>query len=147
MAIFSGIDLKRWRESQKISQADLAERISCDSSTIARYESGKLHPDPDVMYEICDTLGDVDKWTSWMRTEYPRSYGRMHPETVPYTLQGALMSLFTETKDVLAIEHSVMKDGADGRIDDPAVAEALRKEVTELIQCAQRVKSLIAKEG
>lgn len=45
------------------------------------YESGKIKPDPDTMYQICNVLGDVDVWTTWMRTEYPSSYGRMHPET------------------------------------------------------------------
>jgi len=143
MAVFAGIDLKRWREEQKISQADLAERISCDSSTIARYESGKLHPDPDVMYEICECLGDVDRWTIWMRTEYPRSYGRMHPETASFSLPGALMSMFAEMTDVLEIEREIMRDGADGHLDNPALAELLAKEVTEMIQSAQRVKSLI----
>ena len=67
MAVFAGIDLKKWRESQKISAADLAERISCDATTIYRYESGKIRPDPDVMYELCDALGDTDVWTTWMR--------------------------------------------------------------------------------
>ena len=81
MAAFTGNDLRKWREMQQISAADLAERISCDATTIYRYESGKIKPNPDVMYEICYELGDPDKWTNWMRTEYPASYGRVHPET------------------------------------------------------------------
>lgn len=143
MAVFAGIDLKKWREAQKISQADLAERISCDSSTIARYESGKLHPNPDVMYQICESLGDVDKWTIWMRTEYPASYGRVHPESVRYDLPGALMSLFAEIGDVMEMQREVLRDGADGEIDSRELYERLLKEVTELLQSAQKVKNIL----
>lgn len=144
MAVFAGRDLKKWREEQGISAADLAERISCDTTTIYRYENGKLKPNPDVMFEICEALGDVDRWTTWMRTEFPTSYGRMHPETPSYTLAGALMSMFAEIGDVLEFEREVLRDGADGKIDDPEMKEKIHKEVTEMIQSAQRVKSLVS---
>lgn len=144
MAVFTGIELKKWREAQGVSAADLAERISCDTTTIYRYESGKLKPNPDVMFQICETLGDPDRWTTWMRTEYPMSYGRMHPATIDYTLPGALMSMFAEIADVTEIQRELLRDGADGMIDNQELAERLKKEVTEMIQSAQRVRSLIS---
>lgn len=143
MAVFTGSDLRSWRESQKITAADLAERISVDATTIYRYESGKLTPNPDVMYEICEALGDVDKWTTWMRTEFPASYGRIHPETSSYSLPGALMAMFAEMRDVHDLEREALREGAAGRIDDPNMKDQLIKEVTEMIQAAQRVKSLM----
>ncbi len=143
MAVFSGIDLKKWREAQGIPAEVLAERISCDVTTLYRYENGKIKPNPDVMFEICEALGDVDRWTTWMRTEYPRSYGRLHPETSSFNLPGALMSMFAEIQDVLDIEREALRDGSDGRINDPELAARIQKEVTEMIQSAQRVKSLI----
>lgn len=143
MAVFTGIDLKIWRESQGISAADLAERISCDVTTVYRYESGKLKPNPDVMYEICAALGDPDKWTTWMRTEFPTSYGRVHPETSSLNLQGALMSMFAEIEDVLTLRSKVLKDGADGKIDDPELMNQIETQVTETIQSAQRVRTLL----
>lgn len=146
MAVFAGSDLKRWREEQKITAAELAERISCDATTIYRYESGKLKPNPDTMFEICRELGDQDKWTTWMRTEYPTSYGRVHPETSGYPLTGALMQMFTEMDDVAKIERDLLRDGADGKIDDRELAAKVSKEVTEMIQSAQRVWSLIDRE-
>lgn len=142
--MFSGIDLKKWRETQGISAADLAERISCDTTTIYRYESGKLKPNPDVMFQICEALGDIDRWTSWMRTEYPTSYGRMHPETAAFSLPGALMSMYAEISDVIKLEQETMRDGADGVISNPALEAKIRKEVTDMIQSAQRVRSLIS---
>lgn len=118
MAVFAGSDLKKWRESQGMSAADLAERISCDTTTLYRYESGKLKPNPDVMFQICEALGDIDRWTSWMRTEYPTSYGRMHPETAVFSLPGALMSMYAEIADVMELERETMRDGADGVISN-----------------------------
>lgn len=144
MAVFAGSDLKKWRESQGISAADLAERISCDTTTLYRYESGKLKPNPDVMFQICEALGDVDRWTSWMRTEYPTSYGRMHPETAVFSLPGALMSMYAEIADVIELERETMRDGADGVISNPELEARIRKEVTDMIQSAQRVRSLIS---
>ena len=143
MAVFSGIDLKKWREAQGIPAEVLAERISCDVMTLYRYENGKIKPNPDVMFEICEALGDVDRWTTWMRTEYPRSYGRLHPETSSFNLSGSLMSMFAEIQDVLDVEREALRDGSDGRINDPELAARIQKEVTEMIQSAQRVKSLI----
>lgn len=143
MAAFTGNDLRKWREAQQISAADLAERISCDATTIYRYESGKIKPNPDIMYEICVELGDPDKWTSWMRTEYPASYGRVHPETADYELAGALMSMFAEMDDVMEMQTAAMRDGADGKIDDTELKDRIIKEVTEMMQSAQRVRTLL----
>lgn len=143
MAVFAPTDLKKWRESQGIHPHDLAEAVSCDITTIYRYESGKLKPNPDVMYQICEFLGDVTKWEDWMRTEYPTSYGRVHPETLSYGIQGALMSLFAEMSDVANLQIGVLRDAADGSIDSPQLADELNKEVAEMIQAAQRVKDIL----
>lgn len=147
MAIFAGSDLKKWRSEHNMTAAELAERISCDTTTIYRYESCKLNPNPDVMYEICEVLGDTSRWNDWMRTEYPRSYGRMHPETLQYALPGALLSLFSEMTDVSSIQQEIMRDGADGRINDPLLSDRVKKELTDMIQSAQRVVGLVAQGG
>lgn len=143
MATFNGNDMKHWREMRKMTAADLAERISCDTTTIYRYESGKLKPNPDVMYQICEVLGDADRWTTWMRTEYPASYGRMHPETPSLDIAGALLSLFAEMDDVKDLQTPAMKDGSDGRIDDPKLQANLSKEVDDLLRSAQRLRTLL----
>jgi len=142
MAVFAPSDLKKWREAQGMSAADLAELVNCDTSTIHRYETGKLKPNPDVMYMICEALGDVDRWTTWMRTEYPISYGRVHPETCHFDLPGALMTLYAEIGDTLDLEREALKDGADGLIDDQALLDRIINEATELVQSAQRVKNI-----
>ena len=120
--------------------------ISCDRTTIFRYESGKTKPDPDIMYKICEILGDVDVWSKWMRTEFPRSYGLMHPETVEYSLSGALLLMYAEISDVVVLQRDVMLDGADEHISDVQLARNLSKEIEALIGSAQRVRTLIDQE-
>lgn len=143
MAVFAPSDLKKWREAQGKSAADLAELVNCDTSTIHRYEAGKIKMNPDVMYQICEALGDIDKWQTWMRTEYPISYARVHPENPQYDLSGALMLLYAEIGDVLKIQQEVLRDGADGQIDNQELAQKMKQEVTDLLRSAQRVKNLL----
>ena len=143
MATFDGNDMKLWREAQGISAADLAERINCDTVTLYRYQSGKIKPNPDVMYQICRELGDTRRWQEWMRTEYPMSYGREHPEPVMHGLEGSIMALFSEIRDLEELERQTLKDGADGIIDCEKLHDDLIKEITELIQAAQSAKSIL----
>lgn len=143
MAVFSGSDLKRWRTAQGITAAELASSISCDDTTIYRYENGKLIPNPDAMFQICEVLGDVDRWTTWMRTEFPKSYGRMHPETPSYSMSCALIGMYAAIDFLIKNQREIWKEGAEDRISDKDLAEQVHKEVTVLIQTAQRVKSLL----
>lgn len=143
MAAFDGSDLKRWRKSQNVTAEELAIRISCDETTIYRYESGKLKPNPDVMYQICRELGDTRIWQDWMRTEYPMSYGREHPEPTKHGLQGAVMSLYSEIRDLEDLERGAMKDAADGKIDNTEMHINFLSEITELIQAAQGAKAIL----
>lgn len=145
--VFSHNDLKQWREAQGMSAADLAERISVDTSTVYKIESGKQKANPDVMYQICLTLGDVSKWCTWMRTEYPASYGRIHPGTVNHGLTGAIMALYAEIGDLQEMQRDLMRDAADGSIDNPEIAERLQREIREIIRSAQQVKNLLHQEG
>ena len=80
--------------------------------------------------------------TTWMRTEFPASYGKIHPETAAYELPGAIMSMYAEIEDMIALEKEALRDGADGSIDDDGLRTRILKEVTEMIQSAQRVRTL-----
>ncbi|MBR2800312.1 MAG: helix-turn-helix transcriptional regulator [Oscillospiraceae bacterium] len=143
MATFDGADLKAWRASQGVSAADLAERISCDVTTVYRYESGKLKPDPDVMYQICRALGDTRKWQIWMRTEYPISYAREHPEPGGYDLPGSVLSLYGVVSEIKKFKGRVFTDAADGAIDDPRTRAEFRRLAEQLIQAGQSITALL----
>ena len=148
MAVFAANDLKKWRESLGISAADLAERISVDVTTLYRYESGKLKPNPDVMYQICDALGDTSKWCVWMATEYPISYARMHPTPVSYDMSGAILALYGAIDEIKAIKKAVFMDGADDYIDDAELRLLFALQTDKLLEAAQKIKTILAiKEG
>lgn len=143
MAVFDGSDLKNWRKAQGVTAEELAARVSCDETTIFRYESGKLKPNPDVMHQICAALGDTRNWEIWMRTEYPSSYGREHPEPTMYGLEGTVLRLLSEVRDLEKLKYEMIDDAADGVIDCERLREDLLKEITELIKAAQSAKVLL----
>lgn len=142
MAVFTNIDLKKRRKLLKMTAAELAEQIGRDPTTIYDWESGKADPHPDDVYLIAEAFGDLQIWYDWMRTKFT-SYARMHPETNDHELPGALMSMFSESADVLDLQRETLRDGADGKIDDPDLHKQLKKELSEMLQCAQRVQTIL----
>lgn len=147
MAIFSGMDLREWRNSQGVSAEELGLRIGYDASTVYRIEKGMQVPDSNMMMRICDAMGDRSRYDTWMRTAWPDSYGRMVPEPTYYSLEGTILTLYTQLKDVRELRRATMEDGADGKIDSFMLREKLLKELTELISAAQGAKTLLEKEG
>lgn len=147
MAGFDGSDLKKWRTEKNVSAADLAERISCDVTTIYRYESGKIKPDPDVMYQMCRELGDVRRWHEWMRTEYPRSYGKEHPSPVNYDLPGSVLSLYAIVARIEKLGQKVFRDASDGSMDNDELRDKMLGLMDEMISSGQALKALLPGGG
>lgn len=49
--------LKAYRKMFKISQAELAEKVGCDQTSISAWERGRSVPNADILIEISDKLG------------------------------------------------------------------------------------------
>ena len=49
-------NIKHYRELQKITQADLAEKCACSPGTIGGIEAGRTKPSFDMMVTIADAL-------------------------------------------------------------------------------------------
>jgi len=49
--------LKAYRRAFKMSQAELAEKVGCDQTSISAWERGRSIPNADVLIEISDKLG------------------------------------------------------------------------------------------
>lgn len=144
MATFDGNDLKNLRILKGMSVADLACVVGEDENLIRRYE-GNINktPNPETMYLLCHAVGDDRDWQNWMRTEFPKSYGRVHPEPVMYDLPGVIMTLYSEVRDLEALEREAIKDGASGEINSRPLREKMIQEIEELIAAAQAAKALI----
>lgn len=142
MAVFTNIDIKKRREILKMTAATLAEKVGRDPNTIYNWESGKSDPDPDSMYQIAEAFGDLNVWHDWMRTKYS-SYARLHPDTKQYDLPGAMMTMYAEMGDLMDMEREAIRDAADGKFDDPALASSIEKEATEAPGACQRFLNIL----
>ena len=147
MAVFAPSDMRKMRQAHGFSAADLAELVACDSTTITRYETGKLKPNPDIAYQICEVCGEINNWEDWMRTEYPISYGRVHPEVPRLTFEGTLMRVFAEIEDVATLQREALRDGSTGNIDDPELRQRLRKECSEAASILQSFVNMLDGRG
>lgn len=144
MANFDGNDLRALRISTGMSIPDLADLVGESSEVIRRYETNtNKNPSPDVMYLLCQAVGDDRDWQNWMRTEFPKSYGKVHPEPLPHTLEGAILALYAEVHDLKKLRQKAMEDGADGKIDSDRLREDLLKEVNDMIAAAQSAKAIL----
>lgn len=147
MAVLTGLIIKEMRKKHGMTAAELAERISCDPTTVYRYESGEIRVDPDTMYLICSALGDPKKWQDMMREEYPGSYGRVHPAPLNYDLPGSVLSLYALVDKLDKNRSRVFRDTADGKIDDDKLGARLMLLSEQLISAAQSIKALLPEEG
>ena len=144
MATFDGNDLKNLRLLKGMSVADLACAVGEDENLIRRYEGNiNKNPNPETMYLLCHAVGDDRDWQNWMRTEFPKSYGRVHPEPIMYDLPGTIMTLYSEVRDLEDLEREAIKDGASGEINSRPLREKMLREIEELISAAQAAKTLI----
>lgn len=142
MAVFTNIDIKKRRESVKMTAATLAEKIGRDPTTVYNWESGKSDPDPDTMYQIAEVFGDLGIWYDWMRTKYS-SYARLHPNIEQQSLPGAMMSMFAEISDLMDMQREALRDAADGKMDDLQLKSRIEKEATEALGACQRFLNML----
>lgn len=49
-------NLRKIRETMKVSQAILAEKVGCTQGAIGHYESGRRHPDLKMCRQLVDAL-------------------------------------------------------------------------------------------
>lgn len=54
---FIGNRIRALRKTKKMTQADLAEALGCENSTISRYELGSFTPDSEQLVELAKIFG------------------------------------------------------------------------------------------
>lgn len=128
MAEFTHNDLKKARETRKMSRAILAEIVFVSEDTLERWESGKSRPDPEDVDRIGEALGDKTLWHKWMLSNYD-SYRKRYIDAENYDLPIAIMKSRYELTDVLSLQDAVERGAITGQIDDPILKEKYRKEV------------------
>ena len=53
------------------------------------------------------------------------------------------MAVYAELEDVHDLRREALRDGADGKIDDPEIAAKLKKELTELLSRSQLLLNIL----
>lgn len=87
--IYSSI-IKTARESRRISQESLAQRIGVRKTTISNYETGYSNPNPEMVIKIASALGYTPaqmlelKHTKDNHLNLPRTYQGVNDVFIPY---------------------------------------------------------------
>ena len=133
MSECTNTDLENTRLRQKIPRWKLAGMLGVSESTIARWESGEIRPDPDDVDRFATAVSDPTLWHRWMLSNYD-SYRRRYIDSKVNSGLPVLMARYRyETSDVMAIHGSAERDALDGTIDDPQLKQKLIKELQEQI--------------
>lgn len=91
-----GNRLRNLRESQGLTQQEVADALNCNCKAISNYELDKREPDFSILLKLCDFF-DVTADYLLGRTEFPKTYKQM-----PLTSQTvALIQQFNKLPDNL----------------------------------------------
>jgi len=147
MAEFTHLDLRKARESRKLTRWQLANLIGVSEDTLERWETGKQQPSPDDVGRIEDALDARAEliWARWMYSNV-ESYRERNPEPHMSPLLEAVVSVKYELADVQALSGRLERDAIDGHIDDMDLRQQARKEIAEARAALARLDARIGKE-
>ena len=78
-----------------------------------------------------------------MRSEYPRSYAKVHPKILLLGLSGSVLMLYAYIDEIKDVQHRLMCEGAKEHITDIRFADDVWKMMIQLLGCAQQIKMLV----
>jgi transcriptional regulator with XRE-family HTH domain len=147
MAEYTHLDLRKARESRKLTRWQLANKLGVSEDTLERWETGKQPPTPDDVGHIEDALDARGEllWPRWMFSNI-ESYRQRNPEPRMSALLEAVVSVKYELDDVQALTGRLERDAIDGHIDDPELRKLARKEISEARAALARLDARIGKE-
>lgn len=128
------IDLRRARENAHLTRIQAAPLLGVSESTLKNWENPAISTMPTLsdvshMEELYNADG---LWWRWARSNDDASRDRLPPLPI-LELQGAIMITYAETSDFVALQQDLMRDGADGKINNRDLLEKSLKEAGELV--------------
>ena len=145
MSECTNTDLENTRLRQKIPRWKLAWMLGVSESTIARWESGEIRPDPDDVDRFATAVSDPTLWHRWMLSTYD-SYRRRYVNCVDQSLSTSISRSKYEMEDVIALQGRAERDALDGKIDDPKLKAEYGKEIKEAIAALTDTLQLLEPE-
>lgn len=147
MPEYTKASLQRLRESANLTRKMAAPLLGISEETLRRIEDPKSSQKPmscDIarMEEIYKVRG-LWYWYNYTNDDAFRDRLPVLPE---FTEQGAILSFFAESRDTMTMETEVLRDAADGKIDDPIRRSRLIKEVEDVAASALLLLQLLKGE-
>lgn len=128
------IHLRRARDNAHLTRMQAAPLLGVSESTLKNWENPS-HPSMPTLSDVSrmeDIYGADGLWWCWARSNDDASRDRL-PPLPALELQGAILSTFAEMGDLIALQQDLMRDGADGKINNPDLLEKGLKEAGELV--------------
>ena len=80
----TGEFIKALRKESKLTQAELAEKLSCTDKAISRWETGKGLPDADMLLSLSEVFGvSINEILLGERFSFAKTYEDAVPEAIP----------------------------------------------------------------
>lgn len=146
MAEYTHLDLRKARETRKLTRWQLANLIGVSEDTLERWETGKQMPTPDDVGHIEDALDARCEllWARWMYSNV-ESYRTRNARPQVSELLAAVVSVKYELADVQALQDQLERDAIDGHIDDEDLRAKAMKEIDEAQTALARLRAQIDK--
>jgi transcriptional regulator with XRE-family HTH domain len=146
MPEFTYLDLRKARESRKLTRWQLANKIGVSEDTVERWETGKQSPTPDDVGHVENALDARAEllWARWMYSNV-ESYRERNARPQVSELLAAVVSVKFELADVQNLEESLERDAIDGHIDDEELRAKAMKEIDEAQASLTRLRAQIEK--
>lgn len=151
MAEYTKASLQRLRESANMTRKVAAPLLGMSEDTLRRIEDF-TSMDNKTKQPSSGDLARMEKiynvpglWYGYNHTNDDAFRDHL-PELPEYTEQGAILSYFAESRDTMTMETEVLRDAADGKIDDPVRRSRLIKEVEDVAASALLLLQLLKGE-
>lgn len=120
-------DLRKARESANLTRWQAGDALGVSQDTIKRWEDPKDNSKPtsaDVS-RMEGIYGQAGLWYAWMYSNDDGFRDRMAPPTAP-DLRESIMKIFASMQDLIDDRAKILRDAADGYIDDRDMAAKIR---------------------
>ena len=148
MAEYTKASLQRLRESAGLTRKVAAPLLGMSEDTLRRIEdvsnqeNRNRHPTSGDLARMEVIYHVPGLWYNYNNTNDDAFRDHL-PELPDYTEQGAILSYFAESRDTMTLETEVLRDAADGKIDDPVRRSRLIKEVEDVAASALLLLQLL----
>lgn len=118
----------------RMTRIQAAPMLGISESTLKNWENPS-HPSAPTLSDV-SRMEDVYEadglWWRWARSNDDASRDRL-PELPALDMKGAILSTYAEIGDLISLQQDLMRDGADGIINNDVLLDKGIKEAGDLV--------------